>query len=60
LLQYGDALREFSEALYELWERAGTLGKAERDSLRQTMVSAKVRLEEIKLLVDRHILAHKC
>jgi hypothetical protein len=59
-MEYDAATSKFSEAVRELHRRIGTSPKDEYDPLERASNEARVRSEQARLALERHIATHRC
>ena len=57
---YHSATAVFSQQLTNLHAQIGTSSKGEYESMRRSVDEARVRSEETRLALDRHVAEHGC
>lgn len=58
--EYELATREFAEAVSDLRQRTGTSAKKEYDRLSRVSDEARLKSEEARLAVAKHVACHDC
>jgi len=60
LREYNSATTDFSRAVQVLNTRLGVLSKDEYDKLKQFSDESRLRSEQARLALERHVSTHKC
>jgi len=58
--EYHVATLEFSEAVEQLHRRIGTSPKGEYERLERISNEARIKSEQTRLALERHIATHRC